>query len=60
MCALLEPTGDVIRELFYHYDLLWSFFVFFSESNFPKNIIIIIIIIIIIKNFPVAIFFGRE
>ena len=26
-----------MRELFYYYYLLWSFFVFFSESIFPKN-----------------------
>ena len=41
MCALWEPLGDIMCELYYYYYfLLWSFFVFFSEPIFPKNCII--------------------
>ena len=36
MCALREPLGNIMRELFYYYYLLWSFFVFCSKSIFPK------------------------
>ena len=37
MCALREPLGNIMRELFYYYYLLWSFFAFCSKSIFPKN-----------------------
>ena len=41
MCALWEPLGDIMCELYYYnYYLLWRFFVFFSEPIFPKNCII--------------------
>ena len=44
MFALREPLGDVKRELFYYFYLLWRFFVFFSESIFPKNFIFCVLV----------------
>ena len=38
MCALREPLGDVMRELFYYYYLLWSFFCTFFRINFSKKL----------------------